>query len=186
MKSHKAKKLRASFSLLSLFEKGLYKEALDAYLHRGGITNDAILDGRKYHKKWEDEINKTNKVKIGKTEISFHKPLTEYKFYVPFNELADLSVVIDCLDAPIIYEWKTGGQSSTSYGSGYQVPFYFLACQLKGIEVNSAILVRYDQAKNEEDATIIHNGTKTIERARNYTESLVPELYKFLEGENAL
>lgn len=186
MKQHNPKKLRASFSLLSLFEKGLLKEVVDAYLHRGGITTEAVLEGRKYHKKWEDEIKKTNKVKIGKTELTFKKPQTEYKFYVPYNDLADLSVVIDCLDEPIIYEWKTGGQSSTSYGSGYQVPFYFLACKLKGIEVNSAILLRYDQEKDQEDATIIHNGEKTIERARNYIDSLVPELYQFLEGENAL
>lgn len=181
-----ANKLRLSFSLLSAFEKGLYNQCVDMYLHKGGLSTPAILEGRALHKKWEKEIKKTKKLKIGKTELKFKNPLVEYKFYVPYNEIADLSVVIDCLDAPYLYEWKSGNTTSTAHSSGYQVPFYFLACLLKGIEVKTAYLLHYNQETGEEDTTIIHNGVKTIERARNYIDSLLYGVYELIKSANAL
>lgn len=156
------------------------------YLHRGGLTNQAVIEGRQYHKKWEDEINKNKKVKIGNTEFKFNNPKCEFKFYVPYNEIADLSLVLDCLDTPNLHEWKTGGETSTSYASGYQIPIYFLGCELAEIDVKIAYLLRYNQKEDKEDTTIIHNGALTRERARNYIDSLIYPLYEFLKNENAL
>jgi hypothetical protein len=168
----------------------MYQDCINLYLHKGGLSNQAISEGKTLHKKWEKEIKKTNRLKVGKTELFFNEPDTEYKFYVPYNELADLSCVIDCLDRENenwqVFEWKSGIESSTTYASGYQIPFYFLALDLARIKVKSALLLHYNQHENKEDTTPIHNGVKTMERAKNYIDSLLYGVYELIKSANAL
>lgn len=181
------KRLRASFSLLQAWEKNDIDGAISLYKHEKTFTNAGMDLGRKWHKKWEAEINKNKSVTIGKTTFEFKNPKCEFKKYVPYADYCDLSVVLDCIDGLNLYEWKTGASTgSLEYATKEQIPIYFLACELLKLPVKTAYVVHYNQEIKEADITIVHNTPFKRALARNYIDSLAPELYMEFEKRNLL
>jgi len=182
-----SKKLRVSFSLLQAWEKGLYDQCALMYQHLETPTNQGMKDGLYQHKIWEAEINKNKKLKIGKTEFIFKEPICELKKYVPYNEYFDLSVVFDCIDEPILYEWKSGSSTnSMEYATKEQIPMYFLACELMQIPIKYALVVHYNQLLGESDITVVHNTIHKRELAKNYVDTFASEIYLDFERRGIL
>ena len=183
----KNKKLRASYSLLSAYERGDVDTCVKMYLHQPTATNKGQRDGTDYHKKWEAEINKNKKLKIGNTEFKFKEPVCELKKYVPYNEYFDLSVVFDCIDSNILYEWKTGtSTNSMEYATKEQIPMYFLACELMAKPIKYALVVHYNQLLGESDITVVHNSLFKRNLAKNYIDTFAPEIYLAFEKKGIL
>ena len=172
-------RLRLSYSLLSQWASGNIDEAVALYLHKPMPSSQAMDDGKKYHEAWEASIKETKQVTIGKTQIKFADPRSELPVIVSYNDRWDIKAVFDCLDEPILYEFKTGKTDIMTYARSYQLPLYFLVAQLAGIEIVQARLIRHNQHNGETELMVIWNDEQMVEKARNYIDTLGPEIYDY-------
>ena len=179
-------KLRLSYSLLNAWSRGKTDEAVSLYLREDLPSSPALLYGKDFHKKVQKIIDKKKEITLANTHFKFNKPETEKKIIVNYSDLFDLKVIIDCIDTPEIYDWKSGVVNSLEYSNSYQFPLYFLACNLTGINVERGFMVHYNQYEKKADFTIIWNGQTQIERATNYIETLAPEIYEYFNKHGVL
>jgi hypothetical protein len=184
---NKMKKIRLSHSLISVWERGDIQGAIDLYFHVDRVGTPAMEDGKRLH----DEIAES--IKNFKTlpnymdfKAKFKDPKPEFEIVVPYNEICDLKGVIDCLDEPIFYEWKTGVSDSLEWARTGQIPLYFLLCELKGIKVDSAYLVRFNQHTNKTDFTIVHNSRRLRDKARNIVDTVCFEIHQYFLDQGLL
>ncbi len=180
----KEPRLRLSYSLLNLWTTGRHEDAIKLYLHQPLPQTRAMKFGKKFHEKVAFAINTHKRMVVGNSKFEFKNPQTELKLIVPFNEKWDLSGTLDCLDEDTLYEFKSGETSSVDYANDYQVYFYFLLCELAKIPVEEAFLIHYNQFIKRADWVLVWNGEGQKEEARNYIESLAPEISDFFEKNN--
>ena len=171
------KKLRLSYTLLTLWEQNNINEAIAYYQHKSTLFTEAIQDGRIYDQVWQEEIDTKKQVTIGRTIIKFKNPQTQLKIEVPYLDRFMLVGVPDTIDGDKIFEYKTGTTSSLEYSDGHQLKMYFFLCGLKGIDIKTAIVARYNQYKDEADITIFHNTETQRLDAENYIQTLGSEIY---------
>ena len=181
------KKIRLSHSLIQLFERGDIQGMVDCYFHVDRVGTPAMEEGKKYH----DEIAES--IKNFKTlpnymdfKAKFKDPKPEFEIVVPYNEICDIGGRLDCVDSPILYEWKSGVSDSLEWARTTQLPIYFLLCELNGTPVDYAYLVRYNQHKKETDFCIVHNSKKLRDKARNVIDSVAPEIYEYFTEQGIL
>ena len=178
-------KLRVSYSLLSAWARGQVDQAVSIYCHLPGVTNQAMIEGRNIHEEVSNLL-KENKTPKWMNNIKFNNPKSEIKIIVPYNELFDLSAVFDILDEPLLYEIKTGGTNSMDWLGEMQIPVYFLVAEIAKIQLNSAHLVHYNQKTDETDLAIYHNSKFVRDTARNWIDSLAPEIHEFFSKEGLI
>jgi hypothetical protein len=171
--------MRLSYTFLSLWSKGRIDEALGAYFHSGLPPTQQQLDGLAHHKKWEEEIIQKKKLHIGKSIYTFSRPCCEYRITVPYSEDFTLTGILDCLDVEAVYEFKSGTKSSLEYAETHQLPFYFLLCELSGLEVDRGLLIHYNQYEDTSDLTIVRNTRRQIEKARNLIDTIGGEAREY-------
>lgn len=187
MKTQKpSPKLRLSYSLLNLWSTRRFDEAIKLYLRLPIPTTPQLEDGKKFHKEWADSINKTKELKIGRSTFKFNTPTTEHEQIVSYSNEFNLKGIFDCLDKPLLWEFKTGTTSTADYARSYQIPFYFLIAELAGIEIEAGYLYHYDQYKKDGELIIIHNSKSLVDDARNFVDSLAPEILLYFKEKKVL
>ncbi len=177
-------KLRTSYTLLNLWRRGQYTQAIEYYLRLRQITSQAIEEGTMYDQyatEWVDLYKKLPEEWGGDELIS---PQSQVKIEVSYNDMADLVAVLDILDEKVLWENKTGdSKDSADYATDFQIPIYFVACELKGIPVDYAIINHYNQmlpiSNSNPDRTKIWNTEKERERGKNFLNTLIPEIYQY-------
>jgi len=181
------KKIRLSHSLIQAWERGKPDEAVAMYLHMDTFTNQAMIDGRRIHEEIADHIDKFNSLPeyLG-VKMDLNLPETEKELIVEYNELFDFKGIIDCLDIPIMFEWKTGVSDSLEWARTKQLPLYFMALDIAEIPVESAYLAHYNQHTKENDLTIVHNSPRLVEEGRNIIDSVGPEIWDFFKGQGLI
>jgi hypothetical protein len=146
-----------------------------------------MTEGKEIHKEIADHINTYNSFP---SYLDFkHKlllPKTEYEITIPYNEICDIKGVIDCLDEPHLYEFKTGVSDSLEWARGGQIPLYFLICELAKVDTKIAYLIRYNQYLKSSDYTIIHNSQKLRDKARNIVDSVCYEIYNYFDEQGLI
>ena len=184
------KKFRLSYSLLSLWSQGFITEAINTYLHREVIATPQIIEGRRLHEEWATSITTSKKLILGSTEISFVNPLCEYgskgELNKPYNDLWDIGGRFDVLDTNTLYEFKSGKTNSLTYANGFQVPFYFLLGELSGIKIDKAMIYHWNQYTKETDFMLVWNDPTHIEKARNWIDTIVPDIHSFFKKNNII
>lgn len=175
------KKIRASYSLLSTWAQGNIEEALLQYFHFPRETPERYREGRKLDMYAQDYVDDYGKLPPEWGGIKLKKPKTQVKIITPYNRMCDLVTIFDILDTPDLWELKSGKTSAKAYAGTLQVPLYLLQCKLAEIPVKKAIISRYNQNNGQVDKAIVLPTSKVIERARNYLDSIVPEIYKYFE-----
>jgi hypothetical protein len=183
-------KLRASYSILDAWERGKTDDVVDMYFKLGERKpTRAMEEGLKIHSEVEDYVTTYNSFPTW-LFAGEGGPImeTEKKIVVPYNELIDLVGVIDCLDLSnkTMYEFKTGVQTSTDYVRSHQIPLYFLLCNLSKIEIEKAYLLHYNQHTESKDFTLVWNSEEQLEKARNYIDSVAPEIYYFFKDQGLI
>lgn len=182
-----SKKLRASFTLLNLWRKGQYQQAVDFYLKKPPIITQAIEEGYIYDTRiteWVDLYKKLPE-EFGGDELI--NPQTQIKLEVPYNDMCDLVAVYDILDEPILWENKSGeSKDSADYSLDFQIPLYFLIADLSGKTVDRAIINHYNQATDTLDRTLVWKTTQETERGKNLLDSLVPEIFEYFNKQGIL
>lgn len=173
------KKLRLSYSLVNLWSEGKIDQALSTYFHIDTGMTEAMKSGREIHKDIEETIKTTKQLPGYLTPIKLTDPKSEFELVVPYDEQFDLKAIIDCLDGKTLYEFKTGVTDSLAWSSFYQVPFYFLVCGLSNLEVDKAMLLHYNQHEKTNDFVQIWNGPRQVDRAKNFIDSVAPDVYEY-------
>jgi hypothetical protein len=179
-------KLRISYSLLNMWKRGQYDQAINSYLHRDQITSAAMEDGTI----WDLHITEwVNLYKCLPEEFGGDKlinPLAQEKITVPYNEQCDLIILPDIIDETTLWENKTGdSKDSADYAQDFQIAIYFLGLE-NAHKVDKAIINHYDQYKNELDRTLIWNTKEERNRAKNFIDSLSPEIYEYFKEKGIL
>lgn len=88
---------------------------------------------------------------------------------------------IDCIDAPIIYEFKTGKQSSEAYASSKQTGVYAVLATRSNIYVDRAEIYHYDQYINKFDMSAVWLTDNVLEDAENWILTLGAEIHEYFE-----
>jgi len=167
--------------------KGNPSEAVECYFRlEKSKSNPAMEDGKRIHKEIADYINKHKKLPDYLPNFTLKTPIAEKELIISYNEMFYIKVIIDCLDLPLIYEWKTGGQDSINWARTYQLPLYFLVCEMSGIKVDSGFLAHYNQKTKEKDFVVVHNSPTKIEEAKNLIDSIGPEIYEYFLKEGLI
>lgn len=180
------KKLRISYTLLSLWARGKTDEAITAYFHIIKPTSPQVKEGKDKHEEIAKIVRDTGQFPSWLSSIKLHKPLPEHEIIVPYNNFFDIKAIVDCLDSPSLFEYKTGISDSLKWANKLQVPFYFLVCELAHIPVDKAYLLHFNQYTQNSDWTLIWNNKKAREKAKNLIDTIAPEIYDFLLEQNLL
>jgi hypothetical protein len=144
-------------------------------------------EGRKYHDEIAQSIKNFNTLpSYIDFKAKFKNPKPEHEIIVPYNDICDLKGVLDCLDEPVFYEWKTGVSDSLEWTRTNQIPLYFLLCELAEIPVTSAYLVRYNQKAGLTDFTVVHNSRRLRDKARNVVDTVCHEIYSYFDEQGLL
>lgn len=145
-------------------------------------SNKAMDSGREIHESIRQHVATTGKLPSYLFSQELHKPEPEKEIIVPYNEQFDLKVIIDCLDTPTGYEWKTGVSDALTWARTAQIPLYMLACELAGIPVEKFYLVRWNQHNKTRDWAMVWNTPDKIETARNWIDSIAPEIFEYFNA----
>lgn len=173
-------RIRLSWSLISAWERGDVAGAVNLYFHIDHKHTPALDAGREHHKEIAEHIEKFNTLPdYMNFKPNFLTPKIEHAVVVAYNEICDLKGVFDCLEEPYLYEWKTGNSDSLEWARSGQVGLYFLICELAGIDVKTAYLVRFNQYTNKSDLTVIHNSKTLRDKARNLVDSTCFEIHQY-------
>jgi len=182
------KKIRVSYSSLSLAEKGKWDELVYLLFRIDRPITKPMEEGRKIHEDIEEYIIKYNAFPEWLFKGDLVLPRPEEKVVIEHNEFVDLSGVFDCYDpaTKTLYEFKTGVQSSTDWARTHQIPIYFYMLEKLGREVDRAFLIHYNQHTKQKDWTIVHNSPSLIDKAKNYVDTYSGEIRSFMENEGLI
>lgn len=172
-------KFRASFSILNTWASGNWQRAIEYYFKLATFTSPQMAAGKEWHQAWEKHIqaNSTLPVEMGAKKLI--SPQTELKRVVELRPWLDLVGVIDCYDAPTIYEFKTGKQSSESYASSPQAGVYAVLATYSGLYVEKAEIYHYDQYLKQYDMSVVWITDKMLDDAFNWVETLASEMHSY-------
>ncbi len=177
-------KLRASYSLLELWKSGNWERAVKYYFKLEDFVTPAMADGRRFHEQWDKHISqfKTLPPEFGGKKLI--NPFPEVKKVVQINEWLELVGKIDCVDAPTIYEFKTGKQTSEAYASSKQTGVYAYLATIAGIFVDRAEIYHYDQYDKKFDMSFVWLTDKILEEAEDYVVTLAAEIHTYFQDNN--
>ena len=173
------KKLRLSYTLLSLWERGACDDAVNTYFHVDRPTNAAMIHGKKVHDELAEYIDTHNTFPEWFFSYDLSIPECEKAVTVSYNEMFDLKGIFDCVDVATktLFEFKTGNTNSLAWARTDQLPIYFLIAGLAKIPVEKAILIRHDGEKS--DFVVVHNSKRLVNKGRNIVDSYGPEIYQY-------
>lgn len=179
-------KIRASWSFLNLWQQGRIDDALLGYFHVPRPTPTNYINGKLWDEYATNYINKHGKLPPEWGGDALKGPITQLKMRMDYNELADLVGVFDVLSVGLdeLYELKSGhSMSARAYAGTMQVPLYLL---LGGPLIRKATIIRYNPKTDKQDRAIIYPTKRVLEKANNYLQTLIPEIYEYFISHNLL
>lgn len=172
-------KFRASYSILNTWASGDYERAVKYYFKLEDFKSPAMLEGQKYHDKWAAEVLANNTIPAIFGGMKLNNPSVEIYKKVALKDWLELSGKIDCLDEPVVYDWKTGKQSSEAYASDRQIGTYGVLCTLSGIYVNRGEIHHYDQYKKQSDMSAVWITDELLKNSLEWIETLSSEIHNY-------
>ena len=179
-------KLRVSFSLLDAWSRGEHERAIANYLHKDYPSTPQMDEGKKWHEENAKQIaeNKMTLKEFG--SLKFKKPSVELELEAPYNELFIVKGTIDTLDGEDLWEYKTGKRSATSYLSSMQLSFYAMLCTLRELPIKRLNVMKYNQYEDKWSWAFKWYSPLVVDEARNFVDSLTPEIYDYFDKHNIL
>lgn len=171
-----------------MWSSGRHEDAINLYLHLPTSLEGlvSIQEGSLWDQVIEKSIREEKKLPKEFGGLLLNDPKPKLKIETPFGENYILVGELDCLDIPIIYEFKTGKSSATEYASSWQIPIYFLLTHLEKIPVERAMIIHYNQHKKETEWVLLQNNEVIRNTAINVIETLGPEIYDYFEREGIM
>lgn len=173
-------KFRASYSILSTWASGGWENAIKAYFKLDTFITPAMVMGSQYHKEWEQHINTTKTLPSVFGGGKLANPIAEHKTVVELEPWLDLVGIIDCIDSPTIYEFKTGKGTSESYANGYQASVYGVLASFAGLTADRAVIWHYDQYSKKSDMSMVWLTDKVINKAHEWIITQASDMHAYL------
>lgn len=175
-------KFRASFSILNSWSKGYAQDAIDMYFKLPRESNKFMEEGIKFHKSWEDYINKYKRLhpQLSSTSKGLKEPKCELKLEMPINDHIEFVGVIDCLDLHTIYEFKSGTKPSSEYANSNQADLYSMLAKYHGYDTDKAMYLHYDQYLKETDSAMVWLTDKRRQLALDWLIEKAEEMHGYL------
>lgn len=170
--------MRVSHSLLAAWERRDYETAISWFLGLPAGDYGTYGDGRAFHKKWDKETVRTGclpKVFGGK---KLNNPKPEHKIVKQLNDWLTLVGVMDNLDLPVMYEYKTGRSSAGAYANGHQHCVY----QLLEPRLLLAEYYAYNQYTDEVTFERVHLNEETLRQGVEWVVTLASDMRATLEN----
>lgn len=174
-------KFRASFSVLNSWSLGYAKDVIDMYFKLPRETNKFMEEGLKFHKTWQDYIEKNKKLHphLSSLNKALKDPKCELKLEMPINDHIELVGVIDCLDNSTLYEFKSGSKPSSEYANGKQADVYSLLCEYNGYKPDKAFYLHYDQYIRETDGAMVWLTEDRRKKALEWVIKVSEEIHEY-------
>jgi hypothetical protein len=177
---------RASYSVLSAWSKGNWEDAIKMYYKIPLPIFQAQSEGKEWHKRWANYIEKTGMLPIQFDSKKLSYPICESKMVVKLADWLNLVGVIDCYDAEgTIYEFKTGSTSSTNSMYERQAGVYGVLAKMSGIRVDKCHIMQYNQHTKESETTIVWLTEKVLQDTLDWIETNSSEMFNYIQ-ENKL
>lgn len=173
-------KIRVSYTIVKLWEQGRVQELADMVMGKKKEKNADMIRGIAFDLAVQEAVKKERRLPDELGGLRLVNPCVQKKVVVSYNDMADLVGVFDIYDTPIIYEIKNSKFSSGDFLNDYQLDFYLLLSHLSNLEVEKAILYRYDYKKETYDKSILYNNKRSIQEMTERIDSVLPELHDFL------
>lgn len=175
-------RFRASVSILNSWSKGYAQDAIEMYFKLPRKTNEFMEEGLKFHRDWENYINKYKKLhpQLSSLNKPLSDPRTELKLEMEITPEIELVGIIDCLDNSTLYEFKSGTKPSSEYANGMQVDVYSLLCEYHGYHPDRAFYLHYDQYLKETDGAMVWLTEERRKRAREWIIKYSTEMNDYL------
>lgn len=175
-------KIRLSYTILKFWEKNRLEDIVKEITGEEIEKNEDMKRGYEFDLMVQEVVKKEKRLPKELGGLKLNNPEIQKKIEVPYNELADLVGVYDIYDKPVIYEIKSSKFSSSDFLNDYQLDFYLLLAELSKLKVEKAILYRYDYLEKDYDKAILYNNKRSIEKIKNRIDSLLPEIYNFINS----
>ena len=178
-------KFRASYTVLSYWTRGDWERAVKTYFKLEKFITPGMKWGKELHEEWQKEIiaNKSLPGVFGGKKLN--NPMPEEKRVVQIHDWLELVGVVDCMDSPVIYEFKSGKSDSEHYAGDWQVGVYGVLATLSGVYVDRAEIYHYDQYSRNSDMSIVHITDKLLKDSMEWIETGASEMHSYL-SENGL
>ena len=184
--------MRLSYSFLSAWDRGDIDNAIALYFHnKGSYSQESerrMNDGILLHEELDRYITKFGNLPDWFSNVKLGKGRTEQKLVARYNDIFELSGMMDYLDTEngVIYDWKFGTTSALDWAGTWQMPLYFLICDLLEIPVKSGRIIRHNQYEKKTDWCVVHNTKSARELIENVIETVGNDAYLFFEREGLL
>lgn len=171
---------RASYSVLSMWKAGRYEDAVAAYFKLATFTNKAMEDGKEFHEQWQKETEETGCLPAVFGGQKLQKPITEKKVVHHLEPWLDLVGVIDCLDAPTVFEYKTGVTSAAQYANSVQGGIYALLATLSEVYVERLEYHVWNQHTKKAEMAIVWISDTVLAEALEFVKTYAGEMHDYL------
>jgi hypothetical protein len=180
------KKIRASYSFLNEWSRGNTQQALLNYFHVPTPTPRNYINGKAWDTYATEYVKKHARLPLEWGEVKLVKPVPQVKHLVDYNAIGTITGVFDIYEPRgVITELKSGHSlSARQYARTMQIPLYFLICEIAGIKADIAQIIRYNPRTDSSDTALVYPSDKMLLKARNYLDTLLPEIHHFFEVNN--
>lgn len=176
-------KIKVSYSILNAWASGKYEDAIKYFFRLPVPASPAMIEGRDYHKRWEEEITKNKKLPDIFGSKQLINPQPEQYIKVDISDWLILSGKIDCYDKPTIYEFKTGRQTSQDIVRSKQVGVYGVLATLNKQYVDRAEIYCFNQHRkvDNKSMSIVKITDKLLEDSFNWIETVAGEMRNYID-----
>lgn len=172
---------RASFTVLDQWNSGNWEQAIKTYFKLEKFVTPAMQAGREWHEKWAKHVTDTKTLPLEFGGATLKAPIAEQKTVVHLDDWLDLVGIIDCYDNPVVYEWKTGKQSSEAYAGTKQGGIYAMLATLSQKYVERIEIHHFDQYRKTSDMSIIWVTPELLDDAHNWIVTTSGEMHTYFE-----
>ena len=184
MVKQRKNKFRASFTVLDLWAKGLWEEAIKAYFKMDRFVSPEMEEGKEYHQKWSLFIKENSRLPDIFGGKALENPLCEEKVVAPLFDWCDLVGKVDCLEKSTVFEFKTGVSSSQDHARSIQTPVYGLLATLANRYIKKAEIHHYNQYSKRVDMSILWLTDASLRNAFDFIETHASEMHNYFLQNN--
>ena len=169
---------RASYSVLSLWESGQKDRAIECYFKLPSYTSQQMADGKMWHDKWQEHIEKTKTLPAEFGNLPLVKPQTELKIVKQLEDWLELVGRIDCFDDGIVHEFKTGVSESNEHGTTYQGGIYGLLATLSDMTARQVVIHHWNQYTKKADVSIYWITPEVLKDSLRWVKEIAWDMYQ--------
>lgn len=162
-----------------MWSTGRWEDAIKAYFKLDRFVTRAMAEGSDFHDEWQTHCMKTKTLPTVFGGAKLNNPVCEDKKVIPVYEWLDLVIKADCIDSPIIHEFKTGVLGSDDYVRTYQPAIYAVGCVFLKIPVERVQIHAYNQYAKTSTFSEIVVTESLLKKGLSYIETVGSEMHNY-------